>query len=117
MSFRDMAAADVGGVFLNTEEFADIRTLRYDGEDYIIPAVMSNFKERDRRQLQNDHAAGLYQVTQTLHCALAALGGVMPEKGARIEVSDETGYMESYYVASSASEAGMLRIELEAINE
>ena len=42
MSFRDMVAADNLNVFSNTDEFADPRTIRYDGETYNdVPCTIS----------------------------------------------------------------------------
>lgn len=119
--FKDMVAADIHNVFLNTDEFAELRTIRYDGEEYVdIPIVLTGLKEQDRRQLQSDHVHGLYLVTSVLHCALSDLGGKQPEKGGRIEVNDEEGgggFFRRFYVASSVCEMGMLRVELEAIDE
>mgnify|MGYP000422995333 FL=1 len=119
--FKDMVAADIHNVFLNTDEFAELRTIRYDGEEYVdIPIVLTGLKEQDRRQLQSDHVQGLYLVTSVLHCALSDLGGKQPEKGGRIEVNDEEGgggFFRRFYVASSVCEMGMLRVELEAIDE
>ncbi len=121
MSFKDMVARDVHAVFLNTGEFGEKRTICYDGETYQdIPIVLSGMKERDRRQVVSDHAQGLYQVTSVLHCALSDLGGKQPEKGTRIRINDEEGgggFFREYYVASSVVEMGMIRCELEGIDE
>lgn len=119
--FKEMVAADIHNVFLNTGEFAELRTIRYDGETYEdIPIVLTGLKEQDRRQLQSDHVQGLYLVTSVLRCALSDLGGKQPEKGGRIEINDEEGgggFFRCFYVASSTCEMGMLRVELEAIDE
>ena len=119
--FKEMVAADIHNVFLNTGEFAEPRTIRYDGETYEdIPIVLTGPKEQDRRQLQSDHVQGLYLVTSVLHCALSDLGGKQPEQGMRIAISDEEGgggFFHQFYVASSTCEMGMLRVELEAISE
>ena len=41
MSFKDMVAADIHGVFLNLDEFAEKLTVVYDGETYAdIPIVL-----------------------------------------------------------------------------
>ena len=126
MSFKDMVAADIRKVFLNTDEFAELRTVRYDGLDYDgpehrgIPIVLTGLKEQDRRQLVTDHAQGLYLVASVLHCALDDLGGKQPEKGQRISINDEEGgggFFREFYVASSVCEMGMLRVELEAVDE
>ena len=34
MSFKDMLADDIHNVFLNVDEFAEKRTVEYDGERY-----------------------------------------------------------------------------------
>lgn len=120
-SFKDMVASDSHNVFLNLNEFADRRTVEYDGESYVdIPVIMSGLKEKDRRQLVSDHVQGLYLVSSVLHCALSDLGGNQPEKGSRIRINDTEGgggFFKEFYVASSVCELGMLRVELEAVNE
>ena len=107
--FKDMVARDNFGVFLNCDEFAEKRTVKYDGATYEdIPIVMS------------DHAQGLYIVSSVLHCALSDLGGVQPERGQRIRINDQEGgggFFREFYIASSVCEMGMLRVELEAVDE
>ena len=121
MSFKDMVAADIHGVFLNLAEFSEKRTVKYDDEIYTdIPIVLSGLKEKDRRQIVSDHAQGLYMVHAVLHCAMSDLGGNQPEKGTRIKINDREGgggFFREFYVASSVCEMGMLRVELEAIDE
>lgn len=119
--FKDMVARDNQAVFLNLNEFAEKRTVLYDGAAYQdISIVLSGLKEKDRRQMMRDHAQGLYLVSSVLHCALSDLGGVQPEKGQRIKINDcegGGGFFQEFYVASSVCELGMLRVELEAIDE
>lgn len=121
MRFKDMVASDNKRVFLNLDEFAERRTVVYDGERFIdIPIVLSGLKEKDRRQVSSDHAQGLYLVSSVLHCARCDLGGKQPEKGTRIRINDREGgggYFREFYVASSVCEAGMLRVELEGVDE
>ena len=105
--FKDMVADDVHAVFLNLDEFAEKRTIRYDGEEYQdIPIVLSGLKEQERRQLQSDHVQGLYLVSSVLHCALSDLGGNQPEKGMRIQINNREGgggFFREFYVASSVT--------------
>ena len=112
--FKDMVARDNFGVFLNCDEFAEKRTVKYDGATYEdIPIVLSGLKEKDRRQLMSDHAQGLYIVSSVLH-------GVQPERGQRIRINDQEGgggFFREFYIASSVCEMGMLRVELEAVDE
>ncbi|MEG0146484.1 MAG: hypothetical protein RR739_10520, partial [Clostridia bacterium] len=68
------------------------------------------------RQLVTDHAQGLYIVSATLHCKKDDLKGNIPERGMKIKVSDD-GFLRTYTVASSSCAMGMLRVELEVIDE
>lgn len=134
VSFRDMVEADNRAVFLCPDEFADRRTIRYDGKEYPnIPVVLTGVKEQARSQMDDDHAAGLYLASTVLHCALDDLGGVQPEKGQRIYISqpkessadteedgEETAkadFFLSFYIAESNCEMGMIHAKLEEIDE
>ena len=121
MSFKDMVAADLKSVFLNLDEFAVKRTVKFDGETYQdIPIVLTKTKEKDRRQTVKDHAQGLYIVSAVLHCAMSDIGGIQPEQGQLLKVNDKEGgggFFHEYYVASSDVEMGMLRVELEGVDE
>ncbi len=119
--FKDMVAQDNASVFLNAAEFAELRTVIYDGDTFPdIPIVLSGLKEKERSgRRESDHAQGLYLVTAVLHCRIEDLGGKQPEKGTRIRISSKSGgaYFDEFYVAASVCELGMLRVELEAIDE
>lgn len=120
MSFKSMVESDIKDVFLNPEEFAELRTVVYDDISYEnIPIVLTGLKEQERTQTVSDHAQGLYLVTAVLYCALSDLDGVWPEKGRIIKINDEENgrFFHSFYVAASSCEMGMLRIELEAFDE
>lgn len=120
MSLKDAIAEDIHNVFLNLEEYAERRCIRYDDRLYEnIPVVMSGLKEQERHQLMSDHVQGLYLVTNIMHCALSDFGGHQPEKGQKICINepDVPSFYREYYIASSQNTAGMLRMELEAIDE
>lgn len=118
MSFRDSVKADNARVFGNTMEFADLRTVVYDGATYeAVPCVISKLKEKDRHQNMTDHAQGIYFVTAVFHCPVEALGGNVPEKGCRIAIDDDSGFLHEYYVAQSGCDLNMVRLELEAYDE
>lgn len=121
MSFKDMIAADNKNVFMNTSEFAEKRTVIYDGNTYTdIPIIMSGLKEQDRRQLQSDHVQGLFLVSSILHCTAESMGGKLPEKRQRIKINNQEGgggFFREFVIATSVCEMGMFRIELEAIDE
>lgn len=125
MSFRDMVAADIRNVFLNTDGFAERRTVVYDGVTCEnIPVSIQSFTERNRPRINasgsgrgsSDSAAGLYLVTAVLYCARSDLGGELPEQGQRLEIKNsDNGYFRKYAVVSSKCEMGLLRVELRAV--
>ena len=119
MSFREMVAQDNHTVFSNTAEFADLRTVWYDGDKYKeVPVTMTQLKEQDRTVVsQKDHAQGIYLVTAIVHFPKDSLGGRVPEKGALISISEDDTFDRKYYVAQSGCDLGMVRLELEAYDE
>lgn len=123
MSFKDLANADIHDVFLNTDEFAENRTIRYDGVDYTGPeglgvaVVLNGDRKRTRQRVADDYSEGLYRRTEIAHLAKADLGGRIPEAGKYFYIDDGTGHMRQYKVASAIDTMGMLRIELEVLDE
>ena len=117
MSFRDMVEADNASVFLDLDFFGEEHTIKYDGTTYTgVKCVISQLKEQDRSTSMRDHAQGLYLVTAILHCRIDDIGGVLPEKGGKIHISDN-GFMRQYFVSQAGCDMGMVRLELEAIDE
>ena len=129
MTFKETIQKDVFETFLTVDEFAERHTIVYDGVTYAdILAVLEGPDELERKPVsagggvgggRSDSAAGLYQVSVILHCAIADIGGKLPEQGQKIKVSDQEDnrFFCAYYVAASHDEMGMLRLELEAIEE
>jgi hypothetical protein len=126
MGFKESVEADIKGVFLDAGEFADLRTVIYDGERYAdIPIVLSGLTEAERRPVSmgagyRDSGQGLFMVSATLHCAASDLGGARPEKGQKIKVNGEEGgggFFRTFKIATSTIEMGMVRLGLEAIDQ
>lgn len=129
MGFKERVASDNLNVFMDVSKFADYRTIIYDGvtydgsDDYEgrgVPIVLTGLREKDRTTTSSDHAQGLYRVSSVLHMRIEDLGGNQPEKGARISINDQEnggGFFRDYYVAFSTCEMGMLRVELEGVDE
>jgi len=116
--FKASIEADLHRTFLNTNDFGELCTIVYDGQTYRrVPTVLTGLKEKDRRAHVNDHAQGLFRVSRVLHCALADLGGNQPEVGQRIRIGCESRFLSEFYVASSTCDLGMLRVELEEVDE
>ena len=118
MSFREMVSQDNVKVFGNTSEFADLRTVHYDGYAYKdVPVILTQLKEKDRSAPAKDHAQGIYLVTSICHFPVGYLDGHVPEKGTRISISDDEGFDREFYVAQSGCDLEMVRLELEAYDE
>lgn len=122
MSFKESVMADVRNVFLNDAEFADIRTVKYDGEVYAdIPVVLTKLFQEDRGAASTDHMEGVHLASCTAHIALSDLGGVVPEQKRRIRISDGEAlgqvFFQNYQIITTDVELGMIRMELEALDE
>ena len=117
-AFLELVAADNHEVFMNLDELAETRSIRYDGTLYErIPVVLTGAEEQAREQLSHDHAEGLYRVTDVLYCPAESLGGCTPEQGRTLELSEDGAFFRRFRVERSVCELGMLEIELEAIDE
>lgn len=116
--FKEQVRRDIHKVFLNTSEFAENRTVRYDGEEYPdIPVVLEGPVKEKRSRLTDDHVLGLHLVTAVLYCAQEDLGGKLPKQGDGLEIATREGgkFFQKYYVVASTSHMGMLHVELEAV--
>ena len=116
--FKDMVKRDIRKVFLNTDEFAEYRTVRYDGEEYPdIQVVLEGPVQEKRDRLSDDHIRGLHMMTAVLYCAQEDLGGKVPKQGSSLEIATREGgtFFQKYYVVASTSHMGMLHVELEAM--
>lgn len=119
MSFKEMLEADNLKTFLDVTTFGELRTVVFNGEEFKdVPCVISHTKEQDRTTVMSDHEHGLYRVSVVVHCSLQSIGGSIPEKGRRFGIYDpDDSFLREYYVAQSGCEHGMVRLELEALDE
>ncbi len=118
--FLDMVSRDNQRVFTNTNELGEKHTIMYDGHTYeAVPITMSAITQSKREQVTEDYAEGLYLVSAVMHCLACDLKGSKPERGERIKISDRAvpQFFNEYVIASVADEFGLLRIELEVIDE
>lgn len=123
MSFKDSVLDDCKGVFLNTGEFAEKHTVKYNGVVHAdIPVLLTKVKERERTVIaSSDHGQGIHRVGAVVHMALEDIDYVLPEQGRPIEIDDgealgETFYRR-YFIVTSDCEMGMITLELEAFDE
>jgi len=123
MGFKEMVEAANKDVFLNPDKFAEKRTVKYNGITYTdIPILLVKVRETDKPVVsgQDGGPQGIFQVTAVLRCAQSDLDGKEPEQGQRISINYQEGgggFFSDYTVVTSSCDMGMLRLELEAIDE
>jgi len=126
MGFKDLVAASNKKVFLNTGTFAELRTVKYNGNEYVdIPIILADVVEEDRRVIiiqdgRRDNTQGLFMVSAVMCCAIEDIGNVQPEKGQSIEINFQEGgggFFMEYTIDASACPMGMVRLKLEAVDE
>ena len=122
MGFKDMVKSDIANVLMNTEEFAENHTVKYDGEVYEdIPIILQRVKQSDRPIIQSDHAEGIYLVTAVAYINEKDLDGVIPEQGHRFEIDDGEAlgkpFFRKYSVVTSKCEMGLITLELRYYDE
>lgn len=122
MSFKEQAALDNANVFLNSAEFADLHTIRFDGEEYAdIPIVLEKIRQSERTILQSDHMQGVYLISAKAYFAEKDVEGNIPEQGKLFEIDDGEAlgkpFFVRYRVATSDVAMGMICLELEGYDE
>lgn len=129
MTFKDAIRRDISEIFLNGNEFAQRHTVICDGETYPdVLLVLEGPEEQERQPISSgsgvsgsrtDNARGLYLTRMVMHCAAKDLRGKQLEPDLEIKISDpeDDSFFHTYYIAASHDEMGMLRVELEAIEE
>lgn len=123
MTFQARVQEEAGTVFLNTNEFSEVRTVIYDGVTYQdIPVMEVGPKEGKRSsvvQMQHDYGQGLYKRTILLYCAEKDLAYHKPEQGSQLSINEQAGgtYFHRYRVAESTTEMGIYCVKLEEIDE
>lgn len=105
MDFKDCIAADLHGVFLNKNEFAELHTV--DGKPMRVLIDDDALLERDAAR-GGVHTDGLYKTRRLLYLSRADYGG-RPAPGKALNLDGRV-----WRVAEASEAAGMLTIELEA---
>lgn len=122
MSFKDMVKSDIANVLMNTDEFAENHTVRYDGEVYEnIPIVLQKVMQSDRPVVQSDHMEGIFLASAIAYIHEKDLGGIIPEQGQYFEIDDGEAlgepYFRRYSVITSKCEMGLITLELRGFDE
>lgn len=122
MSFKEQVQSDNLGVFLNTNEFADIHTIKYGGNTYEnIKVTLIKVKQSERAILQSDHMRGVYVLSAKAYFDSRDVNERIPKQGSWFEIDEGEAlgkpFFVRYRVATAENSMGMICLELEANNE
>ena len=121
--FHDMVAADIRNVFLNDDEFAERRTVIYDGVNYgrILVVLTKLQQSKTAIPVVTNHLEGLRTVSAKAHIALDDMKGVEPRQDEWIRIEDGTAFgepfMRRYRIVTAGVAMGMATLELEAVED
>lgn len=122
MSFKEQVKTDIKNVFLNVGEFAEVHTIKFDGEVFEnIPVVLENVRQTELSVSAGNHSEGLHLVAAKAYYNAEDTGGLYPERGKRFEIDDGEAlgkpFFRRYKVATAEDAMGMICLELEACDE
>ncbi len=110
-NFKQLLAQDLKSTFYRTDEFAELRTVEYDGKIKKIPVIFTSDSVNNRKISAKDKSEGLHKVSAGVRIQLESWG-ITPRKGKTLYIDDET-----YKIGTVASENGEIILELERIDE
>jgi len=111
MNFKETMANDIKNVFHNSNEFAEMKDVSYNGRQYNIPVILDHTKAKDRTQSSGDHSEGIFLMDIVAYISYEDLK-LMPKKGRTIDIGDE-----SYTINTAANEDGEIILGLEMMDE
>lgn len=104
-TFKDFAAADIFGTFVNTDEFADVHTV--DGREMHIIIDTNELIERQKNL--NNHTDGLYKAHILVYIPISEYGP-RPKIGKQLNLDNK----KIYTIVDCINEDGIYSMELEA---
>lgn len=105
--FKDILAADITGVFLNGQEFADIHTI--DGTEMTVMVDENELLERDKSKIIGVQQDGTFTSRRLIYVSREEYGP-RPKIGKPLVFDGRP-----YRVQDCAEEYGILAITLEAV--
>lgn len=110
-NFKQLLRQDLKGTFYRTDEFAELRTVEYDGKMKKIPVIFASDLIGNRKVTVKDKAEGLYKVSVVIRIQLESWGST-PRKGKTLYIDEE-----EYRISTVSSEDGEIILGLERIDE
>lgn len=108
MTFKELAAADIHQVFMNTDEFSEVHTIN--GKRMTVQVDSNEMIDREKRYQykRSLYADGVY-LTEMLIYVKASEFGRLPAVGRRLMFDGR-----SYLISDAVDEDGIYTISLEA---
>lgn len=107
-----MLDKDLSSTFYNTNEFAQVKLIKYDGIVKKIPIIFDLEETKDRQQLASgDHAEGIYKHYIAIRIRLSDIEKE-PRQNARFWIDNDL-----FKIVNVRNEYNELMIELERFDE
>ena len=111
-NFKEMLDRDLSSTFYNTNEFAQVKQIKYDGIIKKIPILFDSEETKDRRQLASgDHAEGIYERCIVIRVRLSDIEKE-PRQGTRLWIDNDL-----FKITNVQDEYNELIIDLERFDE
>lgn len=107
LTFKELLAAEISNVFLNLNEFAEIRLIN--GKKMAVMVDDNELLERDKATALGAQLAGTYKARRLIYVSKEEFGP-RPAQDALLTMGTK-----EYRVKSCTEETGILAIELEAV--
>lgn len=109
--FKEQVEHDIAAVFHNSEEFADLMEVEYNGETYNIPVVIDSEIAKERAKGSGDNSEGIFAVDSTAYISFSDLG-IVPRKETEITLGGVV-----YSIVNVAFDVGEITLDLEMLDE
>lgn len=110
-NFKQLLEQDLKSTFYRTDEFAEMRTVEYDGKMKTIPVIFTSDTAGNRKRSVKDKAEGLYKISVVVRIQLESWG-ITPRKGKTLYIDDE-----EYRIDTVTSVDGEIILGLERMDE
>lgn len=110
--FKEQVERDIFAVFHNSEEFADLMEVEYNGKIYTdIPVVIDSEIAKERAKAAGDNSVGIFAFDVTVFISFNDLK-IVPRKETKIVIGGV-----AYNVVKVAFDAGEITLDLEMLEE
>lgn len=110
--FKSQVERDIAAVFHNSEEFAGLMEVEYNGKIYKdIPVIVDSEIAKERAKAAGDNSVGIFAADITAFISFKDLK-IVPRKETEITIGGVT-----YSIVKVAFDAGEITLDLEMLDE